>query len=291
MFINREARLFRCTASAALDVAGQTNASQFALCCGFLLALRKTVPPGYFQCLLHMLFKLTRIVFEIKGSGVGHGIGGNEIASPQLIRSKPDFLRGEIYKTLNGIDGLRTTGPAIGVHRCSVGKYPMHLHISGGNSIATHQHRDPCGSRHEWGEVRQVGAEVGDGVYLQSQHLAVIAHGQFEFADVVTTVAVSGKGFAALGDPLYGTLEFAGCIKQRNIFREQEYLHAKAAAYIVAFHQDLFRRAVEYGLRQQAPQQMDALTRHMQNQSTRFGLHVCDGAASLHGTGYYPVVD
>src|SRR5262249_38278021 len=126
---------------------------------------------------------------------------------------------------------LRSSSATIGVDRHGVSEDNLDLAIDGRGGVDAGKQWAVKVGGDVRPERRDVAAEVGDGLDLQPEKLAVGVEPELGLGDVIAAVSVRHKSFAPLADPLDRPPDLAAGPGYNGLFRACRLLHAEAPAH------------------------------------------------------------
>ena len=215
----------------------------------------------------------------------------DEVLAAQFGAIDAEFARRGFDQPFKDQGRLGPPGAAHRVDRHRVGVDRPDVDVDRGDRVlAGHQRAVEIG-RDQRREERHVGAEIGDRVDLEPEHLVVLVERHLGRGDVVAAMGVGQERLAAARRPFDRPAGRLGRPQADDLLRIGEDLRAEAAADVGSDDPELvLRRDVDEG-RQHDPQEVRILRRVPQGEMlvgrTVFGDH----GAGFHRARHRPVVD
>ena len=182
--------------------------------------------------------EVTRVIGRPHGSGVGHLLGGDEIAPTQGHAIESERGGRLFHQPLEHVAGLGTPGAAIGVGGYGMGKERTHLDIDLGNAIRAREHPgiDRRGNRSTDG--RDPGTQRSEGANPHREEGAVRSKRQFSVRAVIACLVVAHECLATGRYPAQGPPETARGPGEYGLLGVMLALGTEAAANIGSNHPD-----------------------------------------------------
>ena len=221
-------------AAGALDAVREPDADMAALRARRRLPLREVVPARRLQHLRLAGRIIAAVVLHggagarLERLGVGHLLGRDQVAPPQLGALQLQFARDAVHQTLHREGGLRIAGAAHRRHRGLVG---------GGDRDLHRQRRQQIGPAHHRGRVvgdvdvlERIGAELVNEPAAHAQELAAGVDRDVDRPVLVALLRGVGEMLAPVLDPFDRAPDQLGGRHHRDVFRIDAELGTEAAA-------------------------------------------------------------
>ena len=230
-------------AAGALDAVRDADADVAALRARFGLPLREVVPAGGLQhrrlrCRIVAAVVLHRRAgARLQRLGVGHLLGGDEIAPPHLGAVELQLARDAVHHPLHRERGLRIAGAADRGHRRLVGGGDDHVHVQRRHDVGPAHHRRRV--ERDVDVLQREGADVVHQVAADAEHLGVGADRDVDRPVLVALLRGVGEVLAAVLDPFDRALEQLRRRDHGDVFGIDAELRAEAAADLRRDHAQL----------------------------------------------------
>ncbi len=213
---------------------------------------------------------------------------GDEIARADRCGRDPQLPRRLVHQPLGHVEGFRSAGAPVGIHRRGIGHDPQQIDVGSGNVVSTAGHFI-AGVGHKGPRLPVIRANVGKHLRPQAQKASLFVQRQFRMQAVIAPVGVAQKALRAGGNPLDGAAKFLGGVQGTNGFMLQIEAHTKATAHVRTQHTDLAGIHAQRRGRP-GPQHMDALAALMQHIAIGFSVVFGNAAADFQGRRREPIV-
>ena len=215
----------------------------------------------------------------------------DEIRAAEFGGIASRLARSDLDDAFDEESRLGTPRAANRVDRRGVGVDSVDLGVDGGNVVlAGEKDRIEIG-RHHRPEGRGIGAQIGDRVDAQAEHLAIGVERQFGVRDVVAAVRVGEEGFRALRRPLHRPIDLLGRPGADRLLIVDEDLRAEAAADVGRDDAQLVLGRDPLECREHQTGDMWVLARRVQRRDIGARIVFAERGARLHGVGNDAVVD
>ncbi len=209
----------------------------------------------------------------------------DEVLPPDLGGVHLEGGRRRVDHPLEHVAGLGPPGAPVRVHRGGVGEDARDLALDGADRVDAVQERAVEEGRDRGSEGREIGAEVGGGLDVQSQDLAVLGHRHRGVGHVISPVRVRQVRLAAGRRPADRPLELARRPGADDLLVVEEDLGAESAAHVGGDHAHLVLGDAEHEGAHQEPMDVRVLRGHPERQLARGVLVARDAGPRLHRVG------
>jgi hypothetical protein len=278
-------------ARAGMQVVGESETAQPAPPAGGGAALGEAGPIGQPERLVHGAGEVAAVVGEPQGRRVREGVAADEVAPPQRLGRDPQFAGRGIDQPLDHEVRLRPTGAAIGIDRGRVGEHAAGAKIDRRRGVDAGVHVRPGLAGYARPVLRQVGAEIADGLGLEPKEAAVPVERQRRLGDLITAVVIGQEAFAAVGGPLHRPAEPPRRPQHQHLLGIGVDLHAEAAAHVRRHHAQPLARQAEHVVGKLIAQAVHTLARGVERVTAARARVETDGAARLDRADRDAVVD
>src|SRR5215475_13086688 len=192
-------------------------------------ALLSLADPGivcHLQRPLQGWHKITGIVGQSCGRGIGKSLGRDKIAAPHLDGIEPEFTSQEVDGALHEKSAFGASSTPVGPSGRFVGQYAQTLNVHGMNGIWS---SDPVRGVDRWSRagVQEVRPDVSDDAEAHSEDRAIAPGGGLHLGAIAAAM-VGEHIFPALLDPLDRLCQLHGEVTQGNILRPNFHFLAEA---------------------------------------------------------------
>ena len=217
---------------------------------------------GQFDRARHGGFVVAGVVRKAYRRGVGEGL--DEVAAAQLGRVDAQFTRGRFHDALDRVGGLGPAGAAVSVDGRGIREHRCHRGHDLRRGVLAGQQRGVEDRWHRAAKGAEVSAQVGRGVDLEGDELAVLVQPELGRGEVVAAMGVGQKRLTPVGRPLDGPLDVLRGEDQRRFFTVEKDLAAEAATDVGCDDAHLVFRNAQHKSAHQEPLDVRVLVGNVQ---------------------------
>ena len=275
--------------AAGLDVAGETDAAELAVLRRFRLPRLDAGVVGGLQRLVEEPVIIAGIVFPEDRGLIGEVV--DEVLPAQFGGVDLQFAGRGFHQPLEHERRFRAAGTADGIDRDGVGVDRPDIDVDRRDDVLAGHQRPVEIGRDERREERHVGADIGDGVDLQTENPVVPVEGDLGGGDVIAAVGVGQERLGPVRCPLDDAAGLLRRPEADDLLGIGEDLRAEAAADVGGDDPELvLRRDIDEG-GEHDPKEMRVLGGVPERQMFVAGIVLGDHGTRLHGARHRAVVD